>query len=177
MEKLQFLVSGEFWHRLFDSEFDRGYMTALLLVLVVIAVLLMFRFFIYLLFRTRSCKTIVIPDPQGEVTITKSAVESAVHNRLVQYPQLSVADLKLFRRGKSYMLRVHCSFDGSQGNGFFALVEEVRPALLDTLRDTFGINNLKKIRFVLEDYSSDEALPAAPEVPAEQNSNETDTGI
>ena len=178
MEKLEFLISGKFWQGLFDSEFDRGYMAALLLILAVLAVLLVIRFGIYLLFRTRRCKAVVIADPQGDVTIARDALVSAIRNRFAVYPDLTVKELRLFRKRKNYMLRIHCAFDGNAGSGFYALVEEIRPAVLDMLRETFGINNLKKIRFVLEEFMAADGIPAVPEsIPAEQDRNAADSGF
>lgn len=170
----------DFWNTLLGSDFNRGYMAALLLILILFLILLVVRFVIYLFFRTRKCKAVIIPDSQGDITISRTAVENAVRKTVAAYPALDLRDLKLFRKGKNYMLRLHCSLDGAQSNAFSALVEELRPALLEMLKDTFGITQLRKVRFVLEDYEA-----AADEIPApqqEENSDvqendETDSGI
>ena len=170
----------DFWNTLLGSDFNRGYMAALLLILILFLILIAVRFVVYLFFRTRKCKAVIIPDSQGDVTISRTAVENAVRNTVAAYPALDLRELKLFRKGKSYMLRLHCTLDGSRGDAFSALVETLRPALLEMLKDTFGITQLRKIRFVLEDYEA-----AADEIPAlqqEENSevqenDETDSGI
>ena len=94
------------------------------------------------------------------------------------HPELELRDLKLFCKGKNYMLRLHCVLDGSHGTAFASLVETLRPALLDMLKNTFGITNLRKIRFVLEDYeAAGEGMPVKEAVKEVQEENETDSGL
>lgn len=173
--------SPDFWNTLLGSDFNRGYMAALALVLVLLVVLLVLRFIFFLSFRTRKCKVVTIPDSQGDITISRTAVENAVRNTFTAHPELELRELKLFRKGHTYMLRLHCALDGSQGSAFAALVDELRPALLEMLKETFGITNMRKIRFVLEEYEAAEAGISAPRngdgEEEKSEENETDSGI
>lgn len=171
-------LTRDFWNSLLGSDFNKGYMAALLLVLALILILLVIRFIFFLFFRTRKCKAVIIPDSQGDVTISRTAVENAVRKTFSAYPELELRELKLFRKGKAYILRLHCALDGTQGSAFSALVDELRPALLEMLKNTFGISRMQKIRFVLEEYEAPETVEktTTPEdAPAEEN--EADPGI
>ena len=186
------ILSGDFWNALLGNDFNKGYVAALCFVLVLILILLLIRFVLFLVFRTRKCKSIVIPDSQGDVSISRTAVENAVRKTVSAYPELNLRALKLYRKGSSYALNLHCILDGSHGTAFSTLVENLRPALLEMLKDTFGITRLRKIRFILEEYeAANEEIPVpetgesqaaneeipVPETGESQAANETDPGL
>ena len=171
------ILSGDFWNTLLGNDFNKGYVAALCFVLVLILILLLIRFVLFLLFRTRKCKSIVIPDAQGEVSISRTAVENAVRKTISACPELELRALKLYRKGNSYALNLHCVLDGSRGTSFSSLVENLRPALQEMLKNTFGITRLRKIRFILEEYEAAHDEIPVPEAGESQAANETDPGL
>jgi hypothetical protein len=167
----------DFWNTLLGSDFNRGYMAALLLILILFLILIAVRFVVYLFFRTRKCKAVIIPDSQGDVTISRTAVENAVRKTISACPELELRALKLYRKGNSYALNLHCVLDGSHGTSFSSLVENLRPALQEMLKNTFGITRLRKIRFILEEYEAAHDEIPVPETGESQAANETDPGL
>lgn len=147
------LLTMDFWRELLSNDFNRGYAAALVLVLGVILVLLFLRFLLFLIFRTRRCNAVTIPTNGGELVISRNALENAVTQVLNGFPALSVNRIKLYRRGKSYSLRIFCGLNGEGGIGLPELSEEIRPVLLGTLKHSFGVENLRDLRFVLEDFT------------------------
>ena len=165
------LFSGEFYQELLSSDFNCGYVTGAGIVLGLLVLLLIVRLVLRILFRSRRCGAIVVPSPNGDLTISRNVVEKAARTVLDKVGELDIRRIQLYRKGKNYSLLLCCTFfDG--GNGVPEIADGIRADIQETLRKLFGITTLKRIDFRVEEQG--DAAPAAPEirVPARL----TDTG-
>ena len=148
------LFSGEFYQELLSSDFNCGYVTGAGIVLGLLVLLLIVRLVLRILFRRRRCGAIVVPSPNGDLTISRNVVEKAARTVLDKVGELDIRRIQLYR------------------NGVPEIADGIRADIQETLRKLFGITTLKRIDFRVEEQG--DAAPAAPEirVPARL----TDTG-
>ena len=163
------------WQSLLRSDFNRGYLCALALVAALIVILMILRFVWWLIFRERGCSRLMIRRNDGDIVVSRSAVCAAIDGALVGVPALKVRKVRIFQRGRSYSITLLSSFDGK--GSVAELVEKLKPLVTGTLRDTFGIDNLRRVKVVIEELESDEeaigaehpaapaAVPPAPPIP------------
>ena len=162
------------WKALLESDFNRGYLAALVLVLALTAALLILKFILFMAFRTRRASAVTVESPEGDIVVTRDALGEAVDRELEAYPELYLRKLRLFRRGKAYMLTLNCEFRGADGVPDVA--GRLRPQLKEKLKQLFGFETLRSIRIVVEKLAVPIAgrEPAdAPELPAPPATNET----
>ena len=148
------------WQSLLRSDFNRGYLCALALVAALIVVLMILRFIWWLIFRERSCSKLTIRRGDGDIVVSRSAVCAAIDGALKSVPALRVRKLRIFRRGSNYSITLLSSFDGTGSAA--ELVEQVKPLVTGTLRDTFGIENVRRVKVVIEALESDDGEDGAP---------------
>ena len=155
-----------YWQQLIANDFNRGYLAALALVFAFLLVILLLKFLLWLLFRTRRCGSVVVESPDGEVVISRDAVTALLRRELSEFSQLEVRTIRILRRGRRYFLRLYADFR-TGGKGLQAVLDEVKPRLLDSLRETFGITCVKKIKVTIEELidtgDSGKSSPAEPE--------------
>ncbi len=164
------------WKILLESDFNRGYLAALVLVLALVVALLILKFIVFLIFRTRRASSVTVKSPDGDIVVTRDALEEAIDRELELYPELYLRKLRMFRRGKAYMLTLFCEFRGSRGVPDVA--GRLRPQLKDKLKQLFGVEALRSIRIVVEKLAVPLAEASAPasasdDVPAAQTDDET----
>jgi hypothetical protein len=139
-----------FWQQLLNNDFNRGYAAGIALVVGVILLLLVIKFLIWCIFRTRRCASISISGEMGDVIVSRHAVVALLNEELKKFDQLSIRTIKIMRRGSSYMLRLYGVF--YRGNsGLIELLDQVKPALIDSLKSTFGIKNISSIGIIVEE--------------------------
>ena len=156
------------WQSLLRSDFNRGYLCALALVAALIVALMILRFVWWLIFRERGCSRLTIRRNDGDIVVSRSAVCAAIDGALASVPALKVRKVRIFRRGGSYSITLLSSFDGT--GSVAELVEKLKPLVTGTLHDTFGIDNLRRVKVVIEELDSGEEErgaehPAAPAAP------------
>ncbi|MBS1370205.1 MAG: hypothetical protein HPZ91_09660 [Lentisphaeria bacterium] len=162
------LFSGGLYRGLLDNDFNIGYAAGAGLVIGLLILLLVLRIILRLLFRKRRCSSIVVPDADGELTISRDAVEKAARSVLDEFGELDVRRIQLYRQGRSYSLLLYCTFIGG-GKGLPEVSGVIRPRLIETLRKLFGIASLRKVQFRIDTL---EEAPApeihAPAVPVKR---------
>ena len=148
------------WQSLLRSDFNRGYLCALALVAALIVVWMIFRFIWWLIFRERGCSRLTIRRKDGDIVVSRSAVCAAIDEALKSVAALKVRKLRIFRRGSDYSITLLSSFDGT--GSVAELVEQLKPLVTGTLRDTFGIDNIRRVKVVIETLESDDEEEGAP---------------
>ena len=148
------------WQSLLRSDFNRGYLCALALVAALIVVMMIVRFVLWLIFRERGCSRLTIRRNDGDIVVSRSAVCAAIEGVLKDIPALKVRKLRIFRRGSRYSITLLSSFDGT--GSVAELVEQLKPLVTGTLRDTFGIDNIRRVKVVIETLESDDEEEGAP---------------
>ena len=163
------IFSLQNWQNLLRSDFNRGYMCALALVAALIVVLMILRFVWWLIFRERGCSRLTIRRKDGDIVVSRSAVCAAIDEALKSVAALKVRKLRIFQRGSNYSITLLSSFDGT--GSVAELVEQLKPLVTGTLRDTFGIDNVRRVKVVIEELEKDDGEdggddPRAPHDPA-----------
>ena len=167
------IFSLQNWQTLLRSDFNRGYLCALALVTALLVVLMILKFIWWLIFRERGCSKLTIRRKDGDIVVSRDAVCAAIAGALKSVNSLKVRKLRIFQRGRNCSITLLSSFDG---NGSAAeLIEKVKPLITGTLRDTFGIDNIRRVKVVIEELeppdeddenpSSSAAAPAASPLP------------
>ena len=162
-----------YWQQLAASEFNRGYLTALALVFLFLLVVLLLKFLLWILFRTRRCGNVVMESACGEVEISRDAVTALLRRELREFSQLEVRTIRILRRGKVYFLHLYADFHTGE-KGLQAVLDEVKPRLFEAMKETFGITCVKKIKVSIEEMidsgttakKAETAEPPAPETAA-----------
>ena len=176
------LFSLQSWQMLLRSDFNRGYLCALALVAALIVIMMIVRFIWWLIFRERSCSRLTIRRDDGDVVVSRSAICAAIGGVLKEIAALKVRKLRIFQRGKNYSITLLSSFDGSVSVA--ELVERVKPLVTGTLRDTFGIENVRRVKVVVEELDNGEdeeeedgRAVASAAVPVPLPTNVVNTGL
>ena len=139
-----------YWQHLVGNEFNRGYLTALALVFAFLLVVLLLKFVLWLTFRTRRCSNVVVESDSGDVVVSRDAVTSLLRRELRDFSQLEVRTIRILRRGRTYFLRLYADFRTGE-KGLQAVLDDVKPRLFESLRETFGITCVKKIKVTIEE--------------------------
>lgn len=142
------------WQALLKSDFNRGYLCALALVAALLVVMMIIKFIWWLIFREYGCSKLTISRPDGDIIVSRSAVCATIESALRHIAALKVRKVRIFQRGKNCSITLLASFDGSCSVS--ELVEEVKPIVIGTLRDTFGVENVRRVKVVIESLENDE---------------------
>ncbi len=168
-------LKPEFWGQLLDNDFNRGYVAAIGLVLLLLLTIIVIRLVLFLIFHKHRCSTVYVRGIDGELAISRNAIESAARQVLLQFTPLEVRRILIYRSGRKYSLRLFCAFSGG-GDGLPALAAKLKPQLLDTFRRLFGIDSLTEIRFEVESFDGDAASGSFPKQ-KENEDDSADSGI
>lgn len=143
------------WQELLSGDFNRGYLSGVLLVLAVVLLLLVIRIVLGILFRTRRVRSILVPAADGDVMISQNAVIAAVDTMLTDFPDLMVDSLKIYRKGRQYSLLLHCRFRVDDASVFPDVAQKMKDAVFAGMRERFGVDSLRKIRIVLTELEGE----------------------
>ena len=160
------IFSLQNWQSLLRSDFNRGYLCALALVAALIVIMMIVRFVLWLIFRERGCSRLTIRRSDGDIVVSRSAICAAVEGALKDMSALKVRKIRIFERGSRCSITLLSSFDGS-GN-VAELVEKVKPLVTGTLRDTFGIESIRRVKVVIETLESEDDEDGGSDHPAPQ---------
>ena len=110
------LFSGEFYQELLSSDFNCGYVTGAGIVLGLLVLLLIVRLVLRILFRRRRCGAIVVPSPNGDLTISRNVVEKAARTVLDRSANLISVVSSFTGRGKiiRFCSAAHFSTGGTE---------------------------------------------------------------
>ena len=155
------LAKPEFWQQLLSSVFNRGYIAGLGLVIALLVFLFIIKIIVKIVFRTHRCSSIPVPCADGDLIISRDAVENAARQVLATFPQLSVRRIQLYCRGKNYSMTLFTTFAQDEKGGLPELADKVKPKMTETLRRVFGIDSMKTIRFQVEELGKGDLEKAA----------------
>ncbi|MBO5791897.1 MAG: hypothetical protein J6S54_05420 [Lentisphaeria bacterium] len=135
------------WQNFAQSEFGKGFITALCLILAFMLLLLVIRGIFKLIFRSRRCSAIEVFREDGSTMVNREVISSVVDRELAAYPAVSAEKILLTRKGSTYQLTVYCTYLLSDQSGIPAFCDEFKPKLRAVLEKGFGITTLEQIRF------------------------------
>lgn len=166
-----------YWQQLTANDFNRGYLAALALVFIFLLAVLLVKFVLWIIFRTRRCGNVVVESGCGEVVISRDAVTALLRRELRGFSQLEVRTIRILRRGKVYFLHLYADFHTGE-KGLQAVLGDVNPRLFEALKETFGITCVKKIKVTIEEMvDSGAAAKDGAAKPAESPAPETAAAI
>ena len=148
------------WRDLLAGDFNRGYLSGVVLVLAVVLLILVIRIVLSFIFRNRRVRSIVVPAADGEVMISQNAVIAAVESMLAGFPELLVDSVKIYRKGRMYSFLLHCRFQVGEAAVFPDVAQKMKEAVFAGMREQFGVDNLRRIRIVLTELEGNK-LPKA----------------
>jgi len=144
-----FNITPEKLDKILQSDFNCGYIAAISTVAVVLLLFLLLRFVLWLIFRTRRCGMVVVPSENGDLTVTRNAVEAVVREEVESFPQIYLRKLLLFRRGNTYLLKLFCRFERG-AEGMPDLAGRIKTRLNEVMLEQFGIDSIREISICVE---------------------------
>ena len=172
MEILTVLGNPKWWRSLLGSDFNQGFISALVLILGLIIILLFLRGIFFLLFRTRRCSHVVVSRPDGDTVVEREVIRALIERELAAYPAVSAEKVVLTRKGKQYRLTIYCSYLLGDQAGIPAFCDEFKPRLQGALDKSFGIKNIAGIRLWVSSSDGDSAAPNGySEAPADEKNS------
>ena len=144
-----FNIKPETFDKILQSDFNCGFIAALAFVVFVLLVLLVIRLLLFLVFRTRRCGKVIVPSRDGNLIVTRKAIESVVRAELAGFSQIIVRKLVLYRRGKKYSLALYCQFS-KEGTGMPEIAQELKVRIKEVMNKLFGIDTMNEVSICIE---------------------------
>lgn len=176
MNFLKVLSDPQWWRTLLGSDFNRGFMAALALILLLMVIMMLIRAILRLVFGTRRCSTVVVRRADGDTVISRDTVAALVNRELANYPAIRSDKIVLTRRRNVYQLTIHCEYLLSDQTGIPAFCDEFKPKLRDSLVKSFGIAAISGIRLWVDATPGDDLAAERGNAPAPQP-NDGYTGL
>jgi hypothetical protein len=150
-----FNIKPETVDKVLQSDFNCGFISALAVVVLLLLLLLAVRILFFFIFRTRRCNKVLVPSADGDLVVTRKAIESVVRAELAKFTQMSVRKLVLYRRGKKYSLKLYCLF-ANDGVGLPEITQEMKARIQEVMNKLFGIDTMTGISICIERMKDDE---------------------
>ena len=142
--ELLWLQIEPLWTFPIDAHFHQGYRVGV--VLTLLAVILLSVLWRIRRFFRRRCREVVLKGDNGGLTIVAAAITDAVELALTGIAGLSVNNCRMYRSGSKLRLEIRCRWEQSAGAAL-PQIDDARKRVAEMLRDTFGIQNVKRIDF------------------------------
>ncbi|MBE6394103.1 MAG: hypothetical protein E7044_08640 [Lentisphaerae bacterium] len=150
-----FNIKPETVDKVLQSDFNCGFISALAVVVLLLLLLLAVRILFFFIFRTRRCNKVLVPSADGDLIVTRKAIESVVRAELANFTQITVRKLVLYRRGKKYSLKLFCLF-ANDGVGLPEITQKLKPRVQEVMNKLFGIDTMTGISICIERMKDDE---------------------
>ncbi len=152
---------------MWKNDFNRGYLCGVGIVLLLILAVLVIKVIFVIAFRSRRCKKIEVLLPDGDLEVSLKALTDSVHAAMSIFSSLRVRDVRLSRSGKkNYGIELRGDLDASGTMGFPEELPLIKHRVLETLQQTFGIKEIRKVRVRVEKVSGVK-VPEGNNLPAE----------
>ncbi|MBR1953386.1 MAG: hypothetical protein IKA32_12455 [Lentisphaeria bacterium] len=150
-----FNIKPETVDKVLQSDFNCGFISALAVVVLLFVLLLVVRILLFFIFRTRRCSKVLVPSADGDLVVTRKAIESVVRAELANFAQITVRKLILYRSGKKYSLKLCCLFS-SDGVGLPEITQELKKRIQEVMNKLFGIETMTGISICIERMKEDD---------------------
>ena len=147
------------------TEFNLGYMFALMVIALTLLVLFIIRIILALIFRKKRCSKISIKSANGDAFISCTAIMSVIKALEKEFNALTINKVNLYRYGQKPFLEVYLDFDASQG-GLPEHSERFKQKVIESLDKLFGIRNIKCVHLHLRNVKLDGVPELNPPVNA-----------
>ena len=143
--------------------FNRGFLSAIAVILAILFILLVLRLIVAFIFRTRRCSGVTINGENGDVFISSSAITSLIRSLEHEFKFVEIDKVRLYTRSKVQFLNIQIDFDAS-GGGLPPLSADLQSRVLSALKDVFGIESINKVHITLRNITINEPLPKIEKV-------------
>ncbi len=144
-------------------DFNRGFLSAIAVILAILFILLVLRLIVAFIFRTRRCGGVTINGDNGDVFISSSAITSLIRSLEQEFKFVEIDKVRLYTRSKQQFLNIQIDFDAS-GGGLPPLSADLQARVLSALKDVFGIESITKVHITLRNITINEPLPKIEKV-------------
>lgn len=139
-------------------DFNRGFLTAIAVILLILFILLVLRLLVAFIFRTRRCSGITINGNNGDVFISSSAITSLIRSLEHEFKFVEIDKVRLYTCNRQQFMNIQIDFDAS-GGGLPPLSANLQARVLSALKDVFGIESITKVNITLRNVTISEPLP------------------
>lgn len=129
-------------------DFNVGYATGVGVVLAVLVLLLSVRLILAFIFRTRRCHEIRIKGEDGDVFVSRNAVNSVVNSLEKEFKNLIISKVSLNAVRKRQFINIYVDFNADSG-GLPPQADELKRRVLEALETVFGITTVRKVHICL----------------------------
>jgi|GEM_PF-3059559 hypothetical protein len=134
--------------------FNAGFLTGVATAIGIIAILLLIRIIIALMFRRKKCSGITMQAELGDIFVSTSAITAAIRALESEFDALVIQKIRLFE-SKNAKVRICIQLIFDEGGGNFKLYsEKFQRAVLAKLKDAFGIENIDKVNIDNNTFNS-----------------------
>lgn len=147
-----------------DTEFERGFYTALLLAAAVFFLLFVLCLILKLIFRKPAIPGVTLEREDGNIFISRNAIFTAVCRLEYEFPELEILKVAMTRnRRRELGLNVTVLFD-ERDNAFDAVAGSFKQRVFAMLNKSFGIDSVKSVAINLA------KIPAVKDVDEDDSS-------
>lgn len=152
-----------FFKSIFQAEgatrdFNMGFISAIALVLAILFFLLILRLVVAFIFRNRRCHGITINGENGDIFISGSAITSLIRALENEFKFVAIDKVRLYTRSRQPFLNIQIDFDAA-GGGLPPQSADLQLRVLASLKETFGIESIKKVHITLRNITVSDSHP------------------
>lgn len=126
------------------NEFDRGFCTALALVITALLLLIVLGLIIKLIFRKPAVEGVSISGDNGDIFISRNAITGAIRQLQSSFPEFEVLKTALRMEKRQLVITLTVNFNPTAGT-LIERVELLKRRIFSDLTTTFGIGTLERI--------------------------------
>ncbi|MBR4254920.1 MAG: hypothetical protein IKQ16_07525 [Lentisphaeria bacterium] len=140
---------------------ERPFFCGLLTGLAVAFVVLLFLLLLFLIFRPRKLRCIVIPLEGGDLRINAKAVQGAVRSVAEKFPVFDVRRVGMYGKRNAIRLEVAMDFNGGDNVSVSDSAAQFRDAVAHMMTGTFGMDRPARIELEILRSGAEIDVPAA----------------
>ena len=142
---------------------ERPFFCGVLTGLIIAFAVLLFLLLLFLVFRPRKLRCIVIPFEGGDLRIDAKAVQGAVRSVADKFPAFDVRRVGMYGKQNAVRLDVAMDFMGGDGVSVSDSAAQFRTAVVHMMTETFGMDRPVRIELEIQRSGADIEIPASGE--------------
>ena len=142
---------------------ERPFSCGVLTGLVIAFAVLLFLLLLFLIFRPRKLRCIVIPFEGGDLRIDAKAVQGAVRSVADKFPAFDVRRVGMYGKQNAVRLEVAMDFIGGDNVSVSDSAAQFRNAVAHMMTETFGMDRPARIELEILRSGADIDVPASGE--------------
>ncbi len=136
------------WQGFMGDSFAAGYWLAVAIVGSILVLWLLIHFLLWLLLRRRRATAVILRHGNGDIEVAEQAIYQCIHALTPDFPDFQIQKMKLYRQGKSYMLRLEFEYN-AVNDKLADNLDRFKQKIFDRMSEVFHIRSIRKISFKL----------------------------